>query len=84
MPACLPVVLHQSSADKAYEAALAASMATTKAATKKVETVTAELEKLQAKYNKVVKEGTEQDEIIVMLQQQIQQGTTTCTLLLCR
>ena len=64
----------QSSADKAYESALAASMATTKAATKKAEAATAELEKLQSKYNKSVQEGTEQEEIIVMLQQQIQKG----------
>jgi hypothetical protein len=49
-------------------------MATTKAATKKAETAAAELEKLQSKYNKSVQEGTEQEEIIVMLQQQIQKG----------
>jgi hypothetical protein len=49
-------------------------MATTKAATKKAESAAAELEKLQSKYNKAVQEGTEQEEIIVMLQQQIQKG----------
>jgi hypothetical protein len=49
-------------------------MATTKAATKKAESAAAELEKLQSKYNKSVQEGTEQEEIIVMLQQQIQKG----------
>ena len=67
-------VLIQSTADRAYESALAASLATNKAATRKCELLAAEVEKLQSKLVKVSQEGAEQEEIIGMLQHQIQEG----------
>ena len=53
---------------------MSAAMATNKAATKKAETLSMDLDKLQYKYSKLTQEGAEQEEIIGMLQQQIQEG----------
>ena len=64
-----------STAGKVYESVLSTSLAANKAATKKAEMLTQELGLLQIKYDRAVKEGSEQEEIIVMLQQQRQEGT---------
>ena len=58
-----------------YESVLSTSLAANKAATKKAEMLAQELGLLQIKYDRAVKEGSEQEEIIVMLQQQRQEGT---------
>lgn len=66
----------QTTTDKAYESAMSAAMATNKAATKKAETLSMDLDKLQYKLSKLTQEGAEQEEIIGMLQQQIVEGET--------
>ncbi len=56
----------QNTTDKAYESAMSAAMATNKAATKKAETLSMDLDKLQYKFSKLTQEGAEQEEIIGM------------------
>ena len=71
---CVFLYVQGNVAGRAYESVLTASLATNKATTKRVEMLTQELESLQRKYDRAIKEGSEQEEIIVMLQQQRQEG----------
>ena len=72
---CNALSVQASTAGKAYESVLSTSLAANKAATKKAELLAQELGLLQIKYDRALKEGSEQEEIIVMLQQQRQEGT---------